>query len=164
MGLGLLDTVGGLFMASAREMIELYVALETLSIRLYVMVAFNKRERLSSEAGFKYLVVGAASSAVLLYGLAILYGLTGRTDLNAVSQVISSGHTSNPALVLAVIFIIGGFPFQHAPGAVPHRVPRRFPGPPPPVPPLLSVAADGARCAPPSRRPAPASGPLSPHC
>src|SRR5258708_27757787 len=144
MGLGLLDTVGGLFMASAREMIELYVALETLSISLYVMVAFNKRERLSSEAGFKYLVVGAASSAVLLYGLAILYGLTGRTDLNAVSQVISSGHTSNPALVLAVIFIIGGFSFKIAPGPVPPWGPPVYQGPPPPATPLLSGCAKAA--------------------
>ena len=143
-GLVLLATVGGMFMASAREMIELYVALETLSISLYVMVAFNKRERLSSEAGFKYLVVGAASSAVLLYGLAILYGLTGRTDLNAVSQVISSGHTSNPALVLAVIFIIGGFSFKIA--AVPFHqwVPDVYQGSPTPVTAFISVSSKAA--------------------
>src|SRR5258708_20656254 len=97
MGLGLLDTVGGLFMAAAREMIELYVALETLSISLYVMVAFNKRERLSSEAGFKYLVVGAASSAVLLYGLAPLSRLTGPTDLTPPTPALPPPHPPTPA-------------------------------------------------------------------
>jgi proton-translocating NADH-quinone oxidoreductase chain N len=140
-GLLLLATVGGMFMASAREMIELYVALETLSIALYVMVAFNKRERLSSEAGFKYLVVGAASSAVLLYGLAILYGLTGRTDLTAVSQVIAAGKVSSPALVLAMVFIIGGFSFKIA--AVPFHqwVPDVYQGAPTPVTAFISVSS-----------------------
>jgi proton-translocating NADH-quinone oxidoreductase chain N len=140
-GLVLLATVGGMFMASAREMIELYVALETLSIALYVMVAFNKRDRLSSEAGFKYLVVGAASSAVLLYGLAILYGLTGRTDLNAVSQVIVAGKVSSPALILAMIFIIGGFSFKIA--AVPFHqwVPDVYQGAPTPVTAFISVSS-----------------------
>jgi NADH-quinone oxidoreductase subunit N len=130
-----------MFMASAREMIELYVALETLSIALYVMVAFNKRDRLSSEAGFKYLVVGAASSAVLLYGLAILYGLTGRTDLNAVSHVIAAGKVSSPALVLAMLFIIGGFSFKIA--AVPFHqwVPDVYQGAPTPVTAFISVSS-----------------------
>ena len=143
-GLVLLATVGGMFMASAREMIELYVALETLSIALYVMVAFNKRERLSSEAGFKYLVVGAASSAVLLYGLAILYGLTGRTDLVAVAQAIAAGGTNRPALVLAMIFVIGGFSFKIA--AVPFHqwVPDVYQGAPTPVTAFISVSSKAA--------------------
>jgi proton-translocating NADH-quinone oxidoreductase chain N len=143
-GLVLIATVGGMFMASAKEMIELYVSLETLSIALYVMVAFNKRDRLSSEAGFKYLVVGAASSAVLLYGLAILYGLTGRTDLNAVERVIATGGVSSPALVLAMIFIIGGFSFKIA--AVPFHqwVPDVYQGAPTPVTAFISVSSKAA--------------------
>ncbi|MEA2647365.1 MAG: NADH-quinone oxidoreductase subunit [Chloroflexota bacterium] len=142
-GLVLLATVGGMFMASAREMIELYVALETLSISLYVMVAFNKRERLSSEAGFKYLIVGAASSAVLLYGLAILYGLTGRTDLVAVAQVISQGSNS-PALMLAMVLVIGGLSFKI--GAVPFHqwVPDVYQGAPTPVTAFVSVSSKAA--------------------
>jgi proton-translocating NADH-quinone oxidoreductase chain N len=143
-GLILIATVGGMFMASAREMIELYVALETLSIALYVMVAFNKRERLSSEAGFKYLVVGAASSAVLLYGLAILYGLTGRTDLGAVAKVILAGGSNSPALVLATIFVVGGFSFKIA--AVPFHqwVPDVYQGAPIPVTAFISVSSKAA--------------------
>ena len=139
----LLATVGGMFMASAREMIELYVALETLSISLYVMVAFNKRERLSSEAGFKYLIVGAASSAILLYGLAILYGLTGRTDLLAVGQVLAQGSNS-PALMLAMILVIGGLSFKI--GAVPFHqwVPDVYQGAPTPVTAFVSVSSKAA--------------------
>jgi NADH-quinone oxidoreductase subunit N len=144
LGLVLLATVGGMFMVSARELIELYVALETLSIALYVMVAFNKTEKLSSEAGFKYLVVGAASSAVLLYGLAILYGLTGRTDLVAIGQAISAGKANSPALVLAMIFVIGGFSFKIA--AVPFHqwVPDVYQGAPTPVTAFVSTASKAA--------------------
>src|ERR1700682_3378116 len=143
-GLVLIATVGGMFMASAREMIELYVSLETLSIALYVMVAFNTRDRLSSEAGFKYLVVGAASSAVLLYGLAILYGLTGRTDLNAVAKVILAGGSHSPALVLATIFVVGGLCFKIA--AVPFHqwVPDVYQGAPIPVTAFISVSSKAA--------------------
>ena len=143
-GLVLLATLGGMFMASAREMIELYVALETLSISLYVLVAFNKRERLSSEAGFKYLVVGAASSAVLLYGLAILYGLTGRTDLDAVATIVASGRANSPALVLATLLVVGGLSFKIA--AVPFHqwVPDVYQGAPTPVTAFISVSSKAA--------------------
>ncbi|HEV1998318.1 MAG TPA: NADH-quinone oxidoreductase subunit N [Candidatus Dormibacteraeota bacterium] len=140
----LLATIGGMFMVSAREMIQLYVSLETLSIALYVMVAFNKGSRLSSEAGFKYLVVGAASSAILLYGLAILYGLTGRTELDAVAREIVTGRLSSPALVLATIFVIGGISFKIA--AVPFHqwVPDVYQGAPTPVTAFISVSSKAA--------------------
>jgi NADH-quinone oxidoreductase subunit N len=140
----LFATVGGMFMASAREMIEAYVALETLSISLYVMVAFNKGDRLSSEAGFKYLIVGAASSAVLLYGLAILYGLTGRTDLVAVAQAVAAGGLNSPALVLATIFVIGGLSFKI--GLVPFHqwIPDVYQGAPTPVTAFVSTASKAA--------------------
>jgi len=140
----LLATVGGMFMASAREMIELYVALETLSISLYVMVALNRRQRLSSEAGFKYLVVGGASSAVLLYGLAILYGLTGRTNLDAVGRTIVAGGTSSPALVLASILIIGGLSFKIAVVPFHQWVPDVYQGAPTPVTAFIAVSSKTA--------------------
>jgi proton-translocating NADH-quinone oxidoreductase chain N len=140
----LLATVGGMFMVSAREMIQLYVSLETLSIALYVLVAFSKGSRLSSEAAFKYLIVGAASSAVLLYGLAILYGLTGRTELDAVARQIAQGGFNSPALVLAMIFVVGGLSFKIA--AVPFHqwVPDVYQGAPTPVTAFISVSSKAA--------------------
>ena len=140
----LLATVGGMFMVSAREMIQLYVSLETLSVALYVLVAFNKGSRLSSEAGFKYLVVGAASSAILLYGLAILYGLTGRTELDAVARYISAHGFNSPALVLAMLFVVGGISFKIA--AVPFHqwVPDVYQGAPTPVTAFISVSSKAA--------------------
>ena len=140
----LLATVGGMFMVSAREMIQLYVSLETLSIALYVMVAFSKGSRLSSEAGFKYLIVGAASSAILLYGLAILYGLSGRTELDAVARQVAAGGFNSPALVLAMIFVIGGLSFKIA--AVPFHqwVPDVYQGAPTPVTAFISVSSKAA--------------------
>ena len=107
-------TLGAVLLASARKMIAFYVALELLSISLYILVGMSKTERRSSEAAFKYLVYGAAASAVLLYGLALLYGLTGRTDLVGVAHGLGS---SSAAVALALTLVIAGLTFKL--GAVP---------------------------------------------
>ncbi|TMC48600.1 MAG: NADH-quinone oxidoreductase subunit N [Chloroflexi bacterium] len=107
-------TLGAVLLASAREMIAFYVALELLSISLYILVGISKTEPRSSEAAFKYLVYGAAASAVLLYGLALLYGLTGRTDLVGVAHGLGS---SSAAAALALTLVIAGLTFKL--GAVP---------------------------------------------
>jgi NADH-quinone oxidoreductase subunit N len=140
----MLATLGGMFMVSAREMIELFVALETLSLALYVMVAFEKRQRLSAEAGFKYLVIGAASSAVLLYGLTILYGLTGRTELDAVARVVAQEGTASPALLLATILVIGGLSFKIAVVPFHQWVPDVYQGAPTPVSAFIAVSSKAA--------------------
>ncbi len=109
-------TLGGELLASARDMLALYVALELLSVSLYILVGLLKTEPRGSEAAFKYLILGAASSAVLLYGLAMLYGLTGTTVLTEVATGLThtgAGAAFGIALVLAgMAFKLGAVPFH----------------------------------------------------
>jgi NADH-quinone oxidoreductase subunit N len=137
-------TLGAVLLVSAREMIAFYIALELLSVSLYVLVGIVKTDARGSEAAFKYLIIGAASSAVLLYGLAILYGLTGRTDLYAVAQEIAAQGGNSPALMLATVFVIGGLSFKIA--AVPFHqwVPDVYQGSPTPVTAFVSVSSKAA--------------------
>lgn len=137
----LLATLGAALLASAREMIAFYVALELLSVCLYVLVGIVKTDRRSSEAAFKYLVIGAASSAILLYGLALLYGLTRSTDLVAVGRAL--GHPS-AAAVLAAGLVVVGLAFKL--GAVPFHqwVPDVYEGAPAPVSGLIATMSKTA--------------------
>ncbi len=140
----LLASTGSMLMAAAAEMAALFVALELLSVSLYVLAAFLKRDPESSEAGIKYLVVGIASSGVLLYGLALLYGLTGHTDLAGVAAAIRSGGRASPALLLALAFVLAGLAIKL--GVVPFHmwVPDVYDGAPTPVGAFISVGAEAA--------------------
>src|SRR5207302_8378868 len=134
-------TLGAALLASAREMIAFYISLELLSISLYALVAVVKTDRRGSEAAFKYLIIGAASSAILLYGLAILYGLTGETDLVAVGRSITHT-TAASALGLALVLIglsfkLGAFPFHQ-------WVPDVYEGAPAPVAGLIATMSKTA--------------------
>lgn len=143
----LLATLGMTFMAATSELISIYISLELAGISLYALAAFLRDEK-SSEAGLKYLLLGAIASAVLLYGMALIYGVTGSTQLAEISRALraisSQGLASNPALLLGVIFIAAGFGFKIA--AVPFQmwVPDVYEGAPTPVTAFLSVASKAA--------------------
>lgn len=128
-------TLGAVLMASAREMIALFVAIELLSVSLYVLVALVKTDRRGSEAAFKYLILGATSSAVLLYGLAILYGVTGSTVLTDVAHGLT--HTTGVTAV-GIALVLAGLGFKL--GAVPFQqwVPDVYEGAPAPVAGLIA--------------------------
>ena len=85
----LLSTLGMMLMAATADLISLYIALELTSISLYILVGFLK-DRKSTEASLKYLLLGAIASAVLLYGMALVFGSTGQTQLGAIAQVIQA--------------------------------------------------------------------------
>jgi len=140
-GLVLMATLGGALLVSAREMIAFYVALELLSVSLYVLVGMAKTDPRGSEAGFKYLIFGAASSAVLLYGLALLYGLTGTTVLTEVAQHL--GHTT-AASALGIALVLVGLSFKL--GAVPFHqwVPDVYEGAPAPIAGLIATLSKTA--------------------
>ena len=147
-GLILLSMVGMMFLASAGELLTLYVSLELTTIPLYVLAAYRKDELKSSEAGLKYLILGGISSALLLYGISLIYGLTGTTFLTEVKttlivRFISTGEIG-PALVLGFIFMIAGFGFKLA--LVPFHmwVPDVYEGAPTPITAFLSVASKAA--------------------
>src|SRR5690625_4131929 len=84
--LGLFGVLGMMVISSAYSLLTVYLGLELLSLCLYTMVAFNRESRLAAEAAMKYFVLGALSSGILLYGMSMLYGVTGTLELAAVAQ------------------------------------------------------------------------------
>jgi NADH-quinone oxidoreductase subunit N len=143
----LIATIGMMLMAATTDLISLFISLELTSISLYILVSFLK-DRKSTEASLKYLLLGAIASAVLLYGMALVFGVTGQTQLTSIvhsitSQGISS-LTTNPALMIGIILLIAGFGFKIA--AVPFQmwVPDVYEGAPTTVTAFLSVASKAA--------------------
>ena len=113
----LASLLGMMFLASARELILLFVAFELMSIPLYVLAGFLKREPQAVEASLKFFLVGSLSTAVLAYGLSFIYGVTGTTDLGAIAGGLRTGH---PLLLLGMILTLAGFGFKIA--AVPFHM------------------------------------------
>lgn len=143
-GLILLSTVGMMFLAAAGDLLTLYVALELATISLFVLAAYMKRDLKSTEAGLKYLILGAASSAMLVYGISLLYGLTGTLALGAIADKLNAIFMSGPLFLISVILIIAGLSFKLA--AVPFHMwcPDVYEGAPTPVTAYLSVASKTA--------------------
>jgi NADH-quinone oxidoreductase subunit N len=143
----LLSTLGMMLMSAASDLISLYISLELASISLYVLVSFLK-DRKSTEASIKYLLLGAIASAVLLYGMTLVFGVTGRTQLAAIAGSIQAmglqGLVDNPALLIGIVLLIAGLGFKIA--AVPFQmwVPDVYEGAPTPVTAYLSVASKAA--------------------
>ncbi len=132
----LLSALGMMLMAATTNLISIYVALELTSISIYVLVGFLKDPK-STEASLKFLLLGALASAVLLYGMALIFGFTGKTQLGEIAQVIQamslSGILSSPGLILGIVLAIAGFGFKIA--AVPFHmwVPSVYEGAPTPI-------------------------------
>ena len=140
----LVSTAGMMLLASTIDLIAIFVALELTSISLYILVGFLKDER-SSEAGLKYLLLGAISSAVTLYGMAYLFGIAGSTSLDDIGRVVSEANgETRSALVLGAVFLAAGFGFKMA--IVPFQmwVPDVYEGAPTPVTAYLSVGSKAA--------------------
>jgi len=143
----LLSTLGMMLMAATADLISIYISLELTSISLYALVGFLKDKK-STEASLKYLLLGAIASAVLLYGMALIFGFTGKTQLGEIAQVIQAMPAqtllASPALVLGMVLLIAGFGFKIA--AVPFQmwVPDVYEGAPTPVTAYLSVASKAA--------------------
>ena len=143
----LLSTLGMMLMAATTDLISIYISLELTSISLYALVGFLK-DRKSTEASLKYLLLGAIASAVLLYGMALIFGFTGKTQLGEIAQVIQAmpmqALLASPALILGIVLLIAGFGFKIA--AVPFQmwVPDVYEGAPTPITAYLSVASKAA--------------------
>src|SRR3989454_2413727 len=141
----LLSVTGMMFMASTGELISIYISLELTSIPLYVMAGLLRTGERSAEAAVKYVLLGAMSSAILLYGFALLYGLTGTTDLTGIATSIKNGvHTGNVLVLIASVLIIAGFGFKIS--AVPFHMwaPDIYEGSPTPATAFFSVGSKGA--------------------
>lgn len=119
--LGLFAVVGMMVMASAGHFLVLYLGLELLSLCLYTMVAFQRDSAIATEAAMKYFVLGALGSAMMLYGMSILYGLTGSLDIAAVrAAVAAQAAPDNLILVLGLVFVLVSLAFKI--GAVPFHM------------------------------------------
>ncbi len=142
----LISAAGMMLMAAATDLISIYISLELTGISLYVLVTFLKDKK-SSEAGLKYLLLGAVASAVLLYGMALIFGFTGRTCLMCIADYVKTlpiGLLSNPALLLAMVMVAAGFGFKIACFPFQMWVPDVYEGAPTPVTAYLSVASKAA--------------------
>jgi len=138
------SVLGMTIMASARDLIGMFIALETLSIPAYMLAAWRKRDLKSDEAGMKYYLMGVFASAVMLYGMSLLYGITGSTLLSDIALAIGQGATSPAIVTLAIVFVLIGFAFKVS--AVPFHqwAPDTYEGAPTPVTAFLAVASKAA--------------------
>jgi NADH-quinone oxidoreductase subunit N len=139
----LCSVLGMVMMASSRDLVSVFIALELLSIPAYMLAAWRKRDTKSNEAGVKYYLLGVFASAVLLYGMSLLYGATESTLLTDIGASLSDGDLIGLEVV-AVVFIVAGFGFKVS--AVPFHTwaPDTYQGAPTPVTAYLSVSAKAA--------------------
>ena len=137
----LCSILGMVVMASARDLITIFVALETLSIPAYILAGWRKRDLKSNEASLKYYLLGVLASAVMLYGMSLIYGYTGSTVLSRIGAQLEGSITAQPLVTVAILFIVVGFAFKVS--AVPFHfwAPDTYEGAPTPVTAFLSVAS-----------------------
>lgn len=118
--LGLFSTLGAMVLISAGNLITVYLGLELMSLCLYAMVAFDRESGIAAESAIKYFVLGSMASGTLLYGMSIVYGVTGSLELVTIANEVHSGLSSNVGLIFGIAFLIVGIGFKL--GAVPFHM------------------------------------------
>ncbi len=136
--------LGMVIMASARDLITIFVALELLSIPAYMLATWRKRDLRSNEAGLKYYLMGVFASAIMLYGMSLIFGVSGSTILEEINISISSGESSTSIITLGIIFVIIGFAFKVSAFPFHTWAPDTYEGAPTPVTAFLAVASKAA--------------------
>ena len=141
----LLASLSGMtLMASARDLISIFVALELLSIPAYLLAGWRKRDLRGNEASLKYYLLGVFASAVMLYGMSLLFGVSGSTLLSEIGAAVARGDSSIPMVTVAIVFVVAGFAFKVS--AVPFHTwaPDTYEGAPTPITAFLSVGSKAA--------------------
>ena len=140
----LTSITGMVMMASSRDLVSVFVALEFLSIPAYMLAAWRKRDEKSNEAGMKYFLLGVFASAVMLYGMSLLYGATNSTLLVDLGKSVTADGSLSAIHALGVVFVVVGFAFKVS--AVPFHTwaPDTYEGAPTPITGFLSVASKAA--------------------
>lgn len=138
----LTSVLGMVVLASARDLISIFVALETITLPTFVLAGWRKHDARSNEAAIKYFVIGVLSSAIMLYGMSLIFGLSGSTLLSEIRTAASSD--PDPIFAVAVFLTLAGFAFKVS--AVPFHfwAPDTYEGAPTPVTAFLSVASKAA--------------------
>ncbi|HEV3057349.1 MAG TPA: NADH-quinone oxidoreductase subunit N [Vicinamibacterales bacterium] len=136
-------TLGMMVMAGGIDLITIFIGLETMAVSFYILAGFIKPNQRSNEAAVKYFLLGAFSLGILLYGMSLMYGLSGTTNLRVMAPLFV-GQERDPRLVLAVILVVAGVGFKIA--AVPFHMwaPDVYEGAPTPVTAFLSVGSKAA--------------------
>jgi NADH-quinone oxidoreductase subunit N len=140
----LVSTLGMALMASAADMIMLYLAIETTSIPLYILAGFMTREKKSTEAGFKYFLFGAATSTIMLYGFSLLYGFSGTTNLATIAESFNTLNFPMLAVIGSFMLVFVGFGFKVSAVPLHFWAPDVYEGSPTPVAGFLSTASKAA--------------------
>ena len=159
-GVVLFSTVGAMTIALATDLITLFVGLELVSIPTYVLAGLQRRDRWSNEAALKYFLLGAFSSALLLYGFAWLLGISGSTELSAIAAAVGRAGIADPAVVVALALVTAGLGFKAAVVPFHQWTPDAYDGAPTPSTAFMSVAPKAAAFAAILRVMASALGPL----
>lgn len=144
-GMLLFATLGMILMAASTDLVSIYLSLELMSLSIYILAGFIKHDPKSIEAALKYFLLGAFSSGILLYGMALLYGLTGSTNLAEIGTYLARHDTAGSlTLLLAMILLVAGFAFKVA--AVPFHMwaPDVYEGAPTPIAAFMSVGPKAA--------------------
>ncbi|MEM9924975.1 MAG: NAD(P)H-quinone oxidoreductase subunit N [Cyanobacteria bacterium P01_D01_bin.50] len=139
-------TLGAMFLSGANELVMIFISLETLSISSYLLTGYTKRDPRSNEAALKYLLIGASSTAVFLYGVSLLYGLSGgQTQLSAIADGIEVANQGQSlGVVIALVFVIAGVGFKISAAPFHQWTPDVYEGAPTPVIAFLSVGSKAA--------------------
>ena len=138
-------TLGMMFMASGVELVTIFIGLETMAVAFYILAGYLKPNARSNEAAVKYFLLGAFSLGILLYGMSLLYGLTGSTNLKEIATaLVAQGDENRQMLLLAVVLITAGVGFKIA--AVPFHMwaPDVYEGAPTPITAFISVGSKAA--------------------
>lgn len=140
----LVSTLGMSLMAASADLIMLFLAIETTSIPLYILAGFYKQDNKSTEAGYKYFLFGAMTSAVMLYGFSLIYGFTGTTDIYAITEMVVSGEVGLTLAIGTLILVMVGFGFKISVVPFHFWAPDVYEGAPTPVAGFLSTASKAA--------------------
>ena len=143
----LFSVVGTIFMASAADLLTIFLALEVMSIPVYCLAGFLRRDERSAEAAMKYFILGAFSAAIMLYGMALIYGITGTTNLEIIGLNIASivrdpaaATASGYMLALGALLVVSGFAFKIAAAPFHSGMPDIYTGSPSPAVGFMSTA------------------------
>lgn len=136
--------IGMMFMVGSSNLLMMYLTLEMTSLTSYVASGFTRTAKDSSEASLKYLLYGAFSSGVMLYGMSILYGLTGTLSIAGINQILLQGSVNNLALLVSSMFILVGFAYKISAVPFHYWTPDVYEGAPITITALLSVASKAA--------------------
>jgi NADH-quinone oxidoreductase subunit N len=136
--------LGMVLLAQAQNLISLFIAIETLSIPLYILCGSHRSRTRSLESGLKYLIIGSLGSATLLYGLALIYGGSGSTDFGEIAAGIGTESASDPLILIGIGLVVVGLAFKASIAPFHQWTPDVYQGAPTPVTAFMSVATKAA--------------------